>query len=197
MLSLLTSKHIDVEIQATPYQANGEWPHVIVRLNDLEIHNNKSHSIHVISSGYGDTVKLEIELANKLDRHTKLDHQGNIVENQHVTIDSVVINGVDLVRTRLIHRVGCYTMNLTENKKQYFETVGISTAPTTSLSMYENGTWTMNFQQPVLSYLSALQAQIEPWEQGNWQHLSMEIYKHIEICKELENQSKAADQDNY
>jgi len=177
-----------LEITATVTQANNDWPHVIVCINETEIYNDKQDRIHIKYSGSVDDpyLNLTVELLNKTTNHTVVDSNGNILENQHVLLESIIVNGVDLVRTRLIHRVGDYRMHLDEIKKQHFKNLGIDIGPTTSLSMYENGVWKIQLQQPVLSYLSALQAKIEPWEQGNWQYLSEEIYKTIEICKQLE-----------
>lgn len=196
-MSLLTTKCIDLEIRAIACKAGDEWPQVIIRLNQQVIYNDCQPIVIASAHDAGDVIDIEIELTGKSDKHTKVDHNGVIIENQAVILELIKLNGVDLIRTGLIHRVGQYTMNLTSEKQQLFDSQGISTQPSTSLGMYENGVWHITVPQPALSYLSALQAQIEPWEQGNWQHLTMQIYKHIEICKELENQSKAADQDNY
>ena len=196
MLSLLTTKHIDLEIKATAHQANGEWPHVIVRLNQQVIYNDLQAVVAVKFHGEGNLVDIEIELTDKENRHTKVDCDGNITDNQALTLDAVLINGVDLIKTGLIHQVGTYIMRLTSDKMQLFETLNISTAPSTNLSMHENGVWHIQIPQPALSYLSGLQAQIESWEQGNWQHLTKEIYDKIEICKTLEKHTTAADQNN-
>ena len=97
----------------------------------------------------------------------------------------VIVNGVDLVRTNLIYRVGTYTMHLSPHKQQYFIDRGINVEPSHSLSMYENGVWSIQLGVPVLSFLSQKQQSVELAEQQDTQIILEEIYQKILVCKSL------------
>jgi hypothetical protein len=133
-----------------------------------------------------DYCTLDIVYYNKTDLDTVVDSQGQITENQNVTVNHVIVNKVDLVRTNLIYRdIGSYTMCLPTHKQQYFIDHGISIAPSHSLSMYENGTWSIKLGVPVLRFLSQIQQYTEIAEQQDTQSILEEIYQKTLVCKAL------------
>jgi hypothetical protein len=125
---------------------------------------------------------------NKTDRDTVVDDQGQILQNQKLIVDQIVINGVDLVKTKLLYQdLGAYIMDLDSTKRQYFLYNGIDTGPNHSLIMGENGIWTIKLGIPVLSFLSQKQQQIELAEQQNTQHLLEEIYQKVTTLQQQQS----------
>jgi hypothetical protein len=117
-----------------------------------------------------------------------LDAQGQIAENQSVTIVSVVANGVDLVKTNIIHKgLGSYSMQLSAEKHKYFVDHNINVESTTSLDMFENGVWHIDLSLPILSFISGLQDVVEPWERIHVGELVNTLYQQYQICKDLES----------
>lgn len=179
------------------FDAQQRWPTVSVTVDNQLIYSGTIRGQQQIvyeSQAAIDqkTCVLDIEYHGKTDADTVLSSQGNIVENQSVAIQELWVNGVDIIKTGAIHRnIGCYTMNLPANKKQYFIEQGINVEPTTHTHMFENGTWHIELALPLLSTLTGLHNYTEIWEQVDVQSLVSSIYNKLEVCQALEQQKHA------
>lgn len=179
---LLDLDLVQVTIVLKGTSANSEWPCVKIWCND--------QLVDIITVIDTDTFffnrrlttpecVIKIEYANKKDHHVVFDNQFNIIENQTVTIESIIINGVDLMYNGLISRVGQHTMNLTQQQLDYYLEHNLSFAPNLNLTMYENGQWILKFPMPILNYLISLSVAQESWEKWPDTELLEEIYQLI------------------
>lgn len=131
---------------------------------------------------------IDLQYRDKTDADTLVTTQGEIVENQSVNLLALWINGVDIVKTQAIHQgIGQFTMCLPEHKKLYFQQHGISTQPNTHTHMYENGIWHIELALPLLSTLTGLQNQVEPWEQVDVKSLVSLLAEKLDCCYRLQN----------
>jgi hypothetical protein len=173
---------MEIKLESTP--ARGVWPCVKVLLNDEEIFNGvvvEEQYIHNTRTVNGiDEFKLSIHYYNKTDNDTVV-HQGTIIENQSLTIKNILINDINLIQTNIIYAIGCYTLNLTDNKKAHFLKNGIDIGPSHSLGMYENGHWDIILKTPLVPYFTKIRtAKIQ---YNNWPNHSLmnQIYQATKI----------------
>lgn len=165
--------------------AQNRWPRVKINLNettvdDFAIVESKKVEYEITVDIVQEYCTINVIYYNKTDQDTVVDHAGQILENQNITVDSVCVNGVDLVKTKLIYQdIGAYHMDISSSKKQYFIDNGINIEPSQSLSMSENGTWAIKLGVPVLSFLSQKQQRLELAEKQNHQPILEEIHQKI------------------
>ena len=189
IVDLLKFQYIKICLVLTGDAAQGRWPCVRINMNQQCVDDfavTGTQQVEYEFTVEQQSCELEIVYYNKTDQDTVVNRQGEILENQSVTVNEITINGVDLVRTNLIFRdIGCYTMLLSDPKKQYFLDHDINTGPSHSLGMFENGTWAIRLGVPVLSFLSQKQQHTELAEQQDTQPILEEIYQKILVCKAL------------
>lgn len=177
------------------YSAQGRWPQIEILIDQNLVYKGVIEDI--VNETFFLTVKpdqaqctLEIKYINKSEIDTIVDLDGNIIENQHVEIKELIVNNIDIVKTQLIHKgIGQYQMHLHPEKLKYFLENNFSVKPSTMLDMYENGSWILNFELPVLSFLTQKQQNyVESWEQTNIDSLLNELYQQLLICTKLEEE---------
>ena len=179
-----------ITIESTP--ANGQYPFLKIKINDNVIFNDQSQPTTIVQHQLitADPVQLSIEYYGRTDNETVLNNDGAILENQHLTITKVIINGVDIVANNIIYNFGNYRKNLSNSQKQYYLEHGIETEPTHSLSMYENGIWILNFEMPVLTQFVKIKSFVEKHENPWVKNINYKIYDTINIIRSLEKQIK-------
>jgi hypothetical protein len=133
---------------------------------------------------------LEIEYNGKNDEDTVVDQHGNILENQSLSIRSLIVNRVDIINNDIIQQLGSYTRSFSPEKLKYYEQNNLSTEPTDSLDMYENGRWRMTFPIPIVTNLSKIKNKIDPQVQWPDPILIGEIVNTIHAIRDLEKQLK-------
>ena len=179
----------------TAQSAHDKWPCVRLQVDETIVYNGpiqgkKKISYSARSHVDQENCTIHIEYYNKSQQDTVVDEHGNIIENQSVSIVSIVANGVDLVQTNIIHRgFGQYTMKLDDDKRQYFINNNISVGPNTSLHMFENGVWCINLKLPILSFITGQHDIVEPWERVQVEELVKTLYDQYLVCKELEHKN--------
>jgi len=189
----LNFQQVKISLTMTGVSAQGRWPCVRISCNQLLLEDCAIIGTQCLDYEFTATQDqkccvLEIVYYNKTDRDTVVDDQGQILQNQKLIVDQIVINGVDLVKTKLLYQdLGAYIMDLDSTKRQYFLYNGIDTGPNHSLIMGENGIWTIKLGIPVLSFLSQKQQQIELAEQQNTQHLLEEIYQKVTTLQQQQS----------
>jgi len=186
---LLKFRSIKLQLVLTGNSAQGRWPCVKINVNQQTVDDFYVIGTKQVEYEFNvdqEHCVLDIVYYNKTDLDTVIDSQGQIIENQNITVNGVIVNGVDLVKTNLIYRnIGAYTMLLDPHKQQYFLDHGLDFGPSHSLSMYENGIWSIKLGMPVLSFLSHLQQNNEIVEQQDIQPVLEEIYQKTLVCKKL------------
>lgn len=185
---------IDLEFALRGESAQGRWPCVKLSVDGHVLHQGPVDGLCTFK--YSSRSQLEqksciikVEYYNKSNNDTCVDSNGSIVENQCVHIESIVVNGVDVVKTNAIHNIGSYTMNLDLEKYNYFLKNNIQVSPTTSTHMFENGVWQIDLKLPLLSFLTGLQSYTEPWEQVYVNKIVEALYQQYLVCKDAENQN--------
>ena len=193
ILNCLNLDLIDLQFELQAHAAQGRWPCVCLRVDGIIVHNGpvinqQKFNYSSRSQSCQEKCTIEIVLYNKDDQDTVLNEQGQIVENQSLSIVSVVANGVDLVKTNIIHKgFGSYSMNLSKEKHKYFVEHNINVGPTTGLDMFENGVWQIELGLPILSVITGLHDVIEPWERIQVEQLVNTLYQQYLHCKDLES----------
>jgi len=193
ILDCLNLDLIDLQIELQAHPVQGRWPCVRLQVDNTVVHNGpvvgrQKFNYSSRSQSCQEKCTIEIVFYNKNDQDTVVDHQEQIVENQGVTIVSVVANGVDLVKTNIIHKgFGSYSTQLSAEKRKYFVDHNINIESTTSLDMFENGVWHIEIGLPVLSFISGLHNVVEPWERVQVEQLVNTLYQQYLICKDLES----------
>jgi hypothetical protein len=170
-------------------QASGKWPSVKVSINNDELFDGPVCQTQLIkyagqSSVGQKEIIFKIEYYNKSDSDTVVEN-GVIKENQSVLIDQLKINTVDVIKTGLIHKLGSYQMDLSQEKLKYFIKNNIDTSTSTNTHMYENGVWTINLELPILSFFTKKFDYQESWEKIDIVELTNKIYQQFLICKSI------------
>jgi hypothetical protein len=180
-----------LRVQGIPAQTL--YPKVKVTVNNTVIYNAPVIDyveIPFCSSEKVDKYQVTIEYHDKTANDTVVDEQGNILENQHVKIKKLVVNGIDIISTQIIYNLGNYTKNLTNDQQEYYLKHGYEVGPTHSLEMYENGQWTLDFKMPVLSEFIKLKKPYIEHERRWVDDLNHQIYRTINNIRTLEKKKQ-------
>jgi hypothetical protein len=91
----------DFQIELSSTSAEGRWPTVNVWIDGKLAHSSKVIKQHLytyseILDMSLDAKVLEIEYAGKTNEDTTTDADGEILENQSLTINQLIVNGIDL-----------------------------------------------------------------------------------------------------
>jgi len=163
--------------------AGGLWPEIQVCIDEQPIWSgyvSQTQRVEYSTTGRrNQTLILTIKLMNKTNDHTKINENGDIIENTSVTIHSLQVNQVELIATNLIQKFGDYQMMLDDEKMQYFIKQGYNTGSSHSTTMYENGHWALKFEFPILPYLCSKTTQHEPHEKWPDDKLMQVLYNKI------------------
>ena len=132
-------------------------------------------------------VPVEIEYYGKNFKHTTVDQQGNIIENQMVKLDKIVINDIDLIKTKIIYELGNYTFVLDSEKEKYYREHNLSIEPNHSLEMAENGKWKLIVPVPVLTGFCKIKSFQDPHEKWPDPELMEELFNRIKRVRNLKS----------
>lgn len=197
IVDIIEHNQVDIKLVLDCHAFNCRWPKIKLQINEQFVYAGEvqnqfqfNHSFQI--SPDQKTFSIKLIYHSKLDTDTKVDSQGKIVENQGIDIKNLVINGVDIVDSTTIHRVGQFTPSLSPKKLSFFKEHNIDTGPSTTLGLYENGVWDMTFKLPVLSHFSEIQHHIEYNSNDSWRDLVAEIYSRVLHCEKLEQQRKTS-----
>ena len=155
--SYLTSRTIELELHLEGQSARGIWPTVHITLDDHLVYHDLcvGHTVITDRRECRERFTIEIGLTNKKDHDTVVDAQGNILENQQIMIQSLILNGVDLIATGLVYRnIGGYQLDITPYKRQQLEKYKQNNDQTHNLIMTENGSWKLSLEQPLYTFFA-------------------------------------------
>lgn len=186
----------DFRLNLTATSARGNWPTVKIWL-DKKLIASGTVGIDGFEYSYAEQLDmslsrkvLEIEYVGKTNNDTVVDATGNILENQSLSISSLIVNKVDIVNNDIIQMLGNYTMNLDPEKLKYYQENNISLEPTTDLDMYENGYWQLTFPIPIVTNLAKIKNKEDPNEKWPDPVLIGEIVNTIHDIRQLEQKLK-------
>ena len=141
---------VDVVVSFDVTPTDGECPlSMKVWLDNVAVatvdYVNNTHSITVkfADSMQAETHCLQIEMSGKQSKHTKLDAQGNFLQDPRLIISNFQISGIPA--DAILHKLGLY--------RHSFNGVGEATDHQFSGVMGCNGTVTLEIATPVLMWL--------------------------------------------
>ena len=184
--------HFNLLIALEGVPAQSRHPSVKVRVNNTVIYDAPTVGyVEVPFDAVGNIngYQVIIEYHSKTNNDTVINHQGHIVENQHVKIVKMIVNEVDIISSQIIYNLGNYNKNLTKEQKEYYMKHGHDISPTHSLEMYENGQWTLDLKMPVLPEFIKLKKPYIEHENAWFNGLTHKIYNTINNIRTLEKQS--------
>lgn len=192
--NLLDLRRIDVALVLQGFDCNQSWPKVKVSVDDNLVYSAEINGVKKIkycaqASDNQKICTIKIEYYGKTDSDTEVDLDGKIISNQSLILQELWINDVDIVKSKVIHQgIGNYTMSLPPHKHRYFLDHGFTVTPTTNTHMFENGSWNIELEIPLLSTLTSKHNFVEPWERVDVETIVSQLFDQLKICQELENQ---------
>lgn len=183
-----------LRLAGTP--AAGRWPEINIRLDGKIIASSRVKE-QGFDFEYSEKLDmslthkiLEIEYVGKTNDDTVVDSQGTILENQSLTIEELVVNGIDIIANNTMPELGNYTMNLDPGKLAYYQEHGYSIEPTTDLDMYENGVWRLILPIPIITHIAKIKNKLDPHEKWPDPDLLDDIITTIQDIRKLEQKLK-------
>lgn len=190
ILSMVGFENFNLEITLQGYSCNDIFPMVEIFINkQLEFASRIDHRTISLNKKFDATIKqvtVDICYLGKTNADTRVDHLGQIIENQSLEITGLILNGVDIISTQAIYNLGNYVKHLSEEKKTYFLEHGIDIGPSHSLHMFENGIWNINLGFPILPELCKIMSVDEVHQKSSNYSQFDEMYQRIQHIKQLE-----------
>lgn len=186
----LSKFNFDLELTST--SCNNRWPMVRVSIgNEVVFDNVVVNHQHIVYSTdtTANELNVQIEYYNKQDDDTTVSEDGRILENQSVTILSLRVNSIDLIKTQIIYNLGYFYQNLSPNKQKYFIEHGFSIEPSHTLHLGENGIWKLMFKFPIVYHFVKYKAFQAPYESWPDIKLLSEMYNLVQEIRILEQQN--------
>jgi hypothetical protein len=183
ILERLDSRNINIDLILDSKECEGRWPRCCVSINQQEIFNGsiiEQQEIQFSTVIIDDNVvNIKIEYYNKTSQDTKVDDHRNIVANQSLNISKFKLNGVDIIKNGMIYQAK-FVMNLDLNKEKYFKEHNIPDR-NHDYHFYENGTWTLQIEIPVLTFIINRTKQVETFEKIPYDNIIEDIIKKLEL----------------
>lgn len=194
IVSLMPNGQVIMSLELTARDCNGRWPNAEVLLGDYSIYCGpiiKSKIIVANLEVVDTSTKLIIRIHGKTNNDTVTDEYGNILQNQSAHLSQLTLNDVDIVKDGAIkHKVaykGVFQMLVDAEKMNFFNKNNISTE-VTDYNFYENGTWTLPLDLPILTGLVRAVATTEAYEKIDYHSTISDIINKINnFTKEKSN----------
>jgi hypothetical protein len=157
ILNIMNDDFFELEILFRADDCRQKWPMVRIFINESVVFDApiiKTHKFYYSTQFQESNIRINIQYYGKQDSDTSVDSGGNIIQDQAVFLEQVIVNGIDIIKTNIIYSgIGQFKKELSAEKLQYYQSIGINTTVTRSTSMHDNGTWSMEFLAPVMSFL--------------------------------------------
>lgn len=197
ILANLNLACIDITLVLQGFAVRERWPWVSITIDGSCVHDghvvgNQTFVYQNRAAPEQQHCEISIDYHGKQDEDNLLDDRGQLVDTQSLLLKEILINGVDIIKTGAIHRgLGYYRMQLDDDKKTFFETLGLPTGDTTRTHMFENGVWRLTIALPLLTTLSRLNSVIEPCENIDLNQLLQDLFQRTDVCTGLEQKKSA------
>ena len=190
IIDLIEEKTVDLELVLTGAPCQGRYPKVKIHFNNVVVFDDTIIDQTVVKFTKNivnlKNLNIGIEYYNKLAFDTYVDKEGKILENQSLKINNFKVNDYDIVEYGIIYGLGKYSLNLSEDKKQYFIEHNIDMRDNHSLEMFENGQWNIELKFPIAQNFCNLKSVHLKHELWPNQKLLNEIYQSIKNIRSLE-----------
>ena len=180
----LRKKNLEISLTLSAKDCDGRWPRCQVLINDKIIFDDEikktADIVYKNNFDYDDNhVNFVINRYGKTDSDTKIDTNGNIIDNQMMEITKLMLNGIDIIKNNLIYQAK-FVMDLSDNQLKYFKNNNIP-SENHDYHFYENGQWTLQIGLPVLTYIINITKTTETFEQIPYSDVMNEIIEKLEI----------------
>ena len=144
----------DLAITLIGNPAQARYPMASVKINNVEQWQGQVTCQKLLFKNveiHDPAIEFEVTYTGKSDHDTVVEGD-KIVENQHLEIQSVGIDTVNLAGYDLIE-LSRTTYDLTESQKSSYNKIQAQWVDVKTNTMYNNGTWKLKIKKPVLSTL--------------------------------------------
>jgi len=184
ILEKANSKTLELALSLLGIDCCGSWPKCKVLINDLEIFNGTVIDKQIIkySKNFNineRSVTVKIVRYSKTNADTKTTSDGKITDNQILSIDELTLNGINAIENNLIYK-GIFNMHLSPDKQEYFLKNNIDTQ-TNDYHFYENGTWELYLELPILTYIINTRKKLETYETIGYKQIMLNIINKLGI----------------
>ena len=125
------------------------------------------------------STELVVVMYGKTEQDTIVGTDGNILQNQSLHISKLILNGVDIIKNKFVYK-GSFKMILSAQKIEFFKNNNIATK-TADYNFYENGTWTLPLELPILTGLVRAVSTTEAYEKIDYYSTMADIINKINI----------------
>ena len=180
VLEIMPGNTVELDLELAACECQGKWPTVEIWLGNNQVYNGpiiKSKIIKTRLELSETLTSLKIIMYGKTDKDTLVDNYGNIIQNQSLHLCKLLLNGVDVIKNKFVYK-GIFKMLLSEQKTRFFEDNDIATE-VTDYNFYENGTWTLLLQLPILTGIVKTVATTEMYEKIDYSDSMSDIINKI------------------
>jgi hypothetical protein len=185
ILKIMPGNQVNLELELHAHDCQRRWPNVQVLLGTNLIYNGPVIDSQLITASINITdpsTELIVVMYGKTEQDTVVGTDGNILQNQSLHISKLVLNGVDIIKNNFVYK-GSFKMVLSAEKTEFFRNNNISTQ-TADYNFYENGTWTLPLELPILTGLVRSVSTTEAYEKIDYHSTMTDIINKINIFTE-------------
>jgi hypothetical protein len=167
-----------VDLVGSP--ANGRYPEIKIMIGNSQVWSGAVVDNTLLKFNCVDIaapeVNFEIEYFNKLENDTVVDHNGTIVANQSVKINSVAINELLITGHQLLEHSSTNYF-LTEGQKAAYTSNNFPWESVKTDTIWNNGVWQIKLQKPIIASLI------------KQKYVSRQVFElsHLDILNKLQN----------
>lgn len=182
ILKIMPNNQVNLELELHAYDCQQRWPNVQVLLGTNLVYDGPVVGSQLVTTSMDITdsnTKLIVVMYGKTEQDTVVGQDGNILQNQSLHISKLILNGVDIIKNKFVYK-GLFKMVLSAQKTEFFKNNNISTQ-TRDYNFYENGTWTLLLELPILTGLIKAVSTTEAYEKIDYHSTMADIINKINI----------------
>lgn len=176
------SCQFNIALVLTGNPAQGRYPTACVSINNAVLWQgtvNRQELAFKNVEIHDPVINVEITYTGKLDHDTVVEGD-KIVENQHLEISCVDIDGVNLTGYDLVE-LSKTTYSLTDSQKSSYSSIGATWVDVKTDIMYNNGVWKLEIKKPVMTTLiKSKQISVQAFEVSHANTLSRLQQSYLE-----------------
>lgn len=178
----MPNNQVDLELELHAHDCQQRWPNVQVLLGTNLVYDGPVTGSQMVTASMDITdssTELIVVMYGKTEQDTVVGQDGNILQNQSLHISKLILNGVDIIKNKFVYK-GLFKMVLSAQKTEFFKNNNIPTQ-TRDYNFYENGTWTLPLELPILTGLVKAVSTTEAYEKIDYHSTMADIINKINI----------------
>ena len=182
ILKIMPNNQVDLELELHAHDCQQRWPNVQVLLGTNLVYDGPVTGSQMVTASMDITdssTELIVVMYGKTEQDTVVGQDGNILQNQSLHISKLILNGVDIIKNKFVYK-GLFKMVLSAQKTEFFKNNNIPTQ-TRDYNFYENGTWTLPLELPILTGLVKAVSTTEAYEKIDYHSTMADIINKINI----------------